>query len=71
MSSAQLVPGWRSSKLGKLRVQEPLQVRIGLSTSLVAVGDLVGSGEAQERGVVVRRLTSLHACRASPRRIRS
>src|SRR5215469_9032228 len=38
--------------VGKLRVQEPLQVRIGAATGLVVVGDLVGSGEAQERGVV-------------------
>jgi AAA ATPase domain/Adenylate and Guanylate cyclase catalytic domain len=38
--------------VGKLRVQEPLQVRIGVATGLVVVGDLVGSGEAQERGVV-------------------
>jgi class 3 adenylate cyclase/tetratricopeptide (TPR) repeat protein len=29
-----------------------LQVRIGISTGLVVVGDLVGSGEAQERGIV-------------------
>jgi class 3 adenylate cyclase len=38
--------------VGKLRVQEQLQVRIGVSAGLVVVGDLVGSGEAQERGVV-------------------
>jgi class 3 adenylate cyclase len=38
--------------VGKLRVQDPLQVRIGVATGLVVVGDLVGSGEAQERGVV-------------------
>src|SRR5215469_8031597 len=38
--------------VGKLRVQEPLQVRIGVATGVVVVGDLVGSGEAQERGVV-------------------
>jgi class 3 adenylate cyclase/predicted ATPase len=38
--------------VGKLRVQEPLQLRIGVATGLVVVGDLVGSGEAQERGVV-------------------
>jgi class 3 adenylate cyclase/tetratricopeptide (TPR) repeat protein len=31
---------------------EPLQVRIGAATGLVVVGDLVGSGEAQERGIV-------------------
>src|SRR5499425_320152 len=38
--------------VGKLRVQEPLRVRIGVATGLVVVGDIVGSGEAQERGVV-------------------
>jgi class 3 adenylate cyclase/predicted ATPase len=38
--------------VGKLRVQEPLQVRIGVATGVVVVGDLVGSGEAHERGVV-------------------
>jgi class 3 adenylate cyclase/predicted ATPase len=38
--------------VGKLRTQEPLQVRIGVATGLVVVGDLFGSGEAQERGVV-------------------
>jgi class 3 adenylate cyclase len=31
---------------------EPIQVRIGVATGLVVVGDLVGSGEAQERGIV-------------------
>ncbi len=30
----------------------PLQLRVGIATGLVVVGDLVGSGEAQERGVV-------------------
>ena len=30
----------------------PLQVRVGIATGLVVVGDLDGSGEAQERGVV-------------------
>ena len=38
--------------VGHLRIQEPLQVRIGVATGLVVVGDLVGSGDAQERGVV-------------------
>jgi class 3 adenylate cyclase len=38
--------------VGKLRIQGPLRVRIGVATGLVVVGDLVGSGEAQERGVV-------------------
>jgi class 3 adenylate cyclase len=39
-------------EVGKLPTQEPSQARIGVATGLVAVGDLVGSGEAQERGVV-------------------
>jgi class 3 adenylate cyclase len=30
----------------------PLQVRVGIATGLVVVGDLLGSGEAQERSVV-------------------
>ena len=30
----------------------PLQVRVGIATGLVVVGDLMGSGEAQERGIV-------------------
>jgi len=38
--------------IGKLGIQEPLRVRIGVATGLVVVGDLVGAGEAQERGVV-------------------
>ena len=32
--------------------QSPLRVRVGIATGLVVVGDLLGSGEAQERGVV-------------------
>ena len=35
-----------------LTAPEPLQVRIGAATGLVVVGDLVGSGDAQERGIV-------------------
>jgi class 3 adenylate cyclase/tetratricopeptide (TPR) repeat protein len=31
---------------------EPLNARVGIATGLVVVGDLIGSGEAQERGVV-------------------
>jgi class 3 adenylate cyclase/predicted ATPase len=38
--------------VSSLAAPEPLQVRIGVATGLVVVGDLVGSGEAQERGVV-------------------
>jgi class 3 adenylate cyclase len=30
----------------------PLRVRVGIATGLVVVGDLIGTGEAQERGIV-------------------
>jgi class 3 adenylate cyclase/predicted ATPase len=30
----------------------PLQTRVGIATGLVVVGDFIGSGEAQERGIV-------------------
>ena len=30
----------------------PLQIRVGIATGLVVVGDLIGSGEARERGIV-------------------
>jgi class 3 adenylate cyclase/predicted ATPase len=30
---------------------EPLTARVGIATGLVVVGDLIGSGEAQERGI--------------------
>ena len=33
-------------------VGAPLQTRVGIATGLVVVGDIIGSGEAQERGVV-------------------
>ena len=36
----------------KTRAPEALKVRIGIGTGLVLVGDLIGSGEAQERGVI-------------------
>ncbi len=36
----------------RLPVREPLRVRIGLATGLAVVGDLIGEGAAQERGVV-------------------
>ncbi len=36
----------------RLSNSEPLQARIGIGTGLVIVGDLVGSGAAQERGIV-------------------
>jgi class 3 adenylate cyclase len=38
--------------VGALTAASPLQTRVGIATGLVVVGDLVGSGEAQERGIV-------------------
>jgi class 3 adenylate cyclase len=35
-----------------LKSNPPLQTRVGIATGLVVVGDLIGSGEAQERGIV-------------------
>ena len=35
-----------------LKSPVPLQTRVGLATGMVVVGDLIGSGEAQERGIV-------------------
>ncbi len=35
-----------------LKTRAALQTRVGVATGLVVVGDLVGSGEAQERGIV-------------------
>ena len=36
----------------KTRPGTELQAHVGIATGLVVVGDLIGSGEAQERGVV-------------------
>jgi class 3 adenylate cyclase len=38
--------------VGGLKTRVALQARVGIATGLVVVGDLIGSGEAQERGVV-------------------
>jgi class 3 adenylate cyclase len=35
-----------------LKTRASLQTRVGIATGMVVVGDLVGSGEAQERGIV-------------------
>jgi predicted ATPase/class 3 adenylate cyclase len=35
-----------------IKAPDSLQTRVGIATGLVVVGDLVGSGEAQERGIV-------------------
>ena len=35
-----------------VKIDAALQTRVGIATGLVVVGDLIGSGEAQERGIV-------------------
>jgi class 3 adenylate cyclase/tetratricopeptide (TPR) repeat protein len=38
--------------VGRLATPVPLNVRLGIASGLVVVGDLIGEGSAQERGVV-------------------
>ncbi len=38
--------------VGALAAPEPLKVRLGVASGLVVVGDLIGEGEARERGIV-------------------
>jgi class 3 adenylate cyclase len=38
--------------VGALKPSAPLQTRVGVATGLVVVGELIGTGEAQERAVV-------------------
>ena len=38
--------------VGALKTHAPLQTRVGIATGLVVVGDLIGSGDAQEQGIV-------------------
>jgi class 3 adenylate cyclase len=40
------------SAVGGLKSGAALQTRVGIATGLVVVGDLIGAGEAQERGIV-------------------
>ena len=47
-----LAPHWRFlERIGRLDAPITLGARVGIATGIVVVGDLVGSGEAQERGV--------------------
>ena len=41
-----------AAAVNALKASVSLQTRIGIATGLVVVGDLIGSGEAQERGIV-------------------
>ena len=38
--------------VGRLKASAPLRTRVGIATGLVVVGDLIGSGAAQEQAVV-------------------
>ena len=38
--------------VGGLKSSVPLQIRVGIGTGLVVVGDLVGAGDAQEQAVI-------------------
>jgi hypothetical protein len=51
-----------------LKAPVSLQTRVGIATGLVVVGDLIGSGEAQERGIVGETQTSRLDCKGSPSR---
>ena len=48
-----------------------LRTRIGMATGLVADRRLIGSGDAQEPGIVGERRTSRPGCKGSPSRTRS
>jgi class 3 adenylate cyclase len=41
-----------AAAVGDLKTHAALQTRIGIATGLVVIGDLIGSGEAQERDIV-------------------
>src|SRR5262249_8071599 len=40
------------ASVGTLKTHATLLTRVGIATGLVVIGDLIGSGDAQERGVV-------------------
>jgi class 3 adenylate cyclase len=54
--------------VSSLQSSAPLQIRIGIATGLVVVGDLIGTGSAQEQAVAERHQTSRLVCKASPSR---
>ena len=54
--------------LATLKTRAPLQTRVGIATGIVVVGDLIGSGEAQERGIVGETPILRRACKVSPSR---
>jgi class 3 adenylate cyclase len=57
-----------AANVGRLQTSEPFRVRVGIGTGQVVVGDLIISGEGQERGIVgetpnlAARLQSVSCC---------
>jgi class 3 adenylate cyclase len=56
--------------VGRLATPVPLNVRLGIASGLVVVGDLIGAGAAQERSVVGE-TANLAGCRRSRSRAHS
>ena len=54
-----------------LKAPRSLQTRVGIATGLVVVGDLIGTGEAQERGIVGETPNLAARLQGLPNRIRS
>ena len=50
--------------VGRLPARQDLSVRLGIATGIAVVGDLIGEGAAQERGVAEPRRPAAGACRA-------
>lgn len=59
--------------VGALKFSVALQARVDIATGLVVVGDLIGSGEAHERGIVGETPNVAHVCKVwlSPTRCSS
>ena len=51
-----------------LKAPVSLQTRVGIATGLVVVGDLIGSGAAQEQAVVGETPNIAAVCKALPSR---
>ena len=58
------------SSVSALKSSSPLQTRVGIATGLVVIGDVIGSGEAQERGIVGEPIWQ-RACKEPPNQIPS
>jgi hypothetical protein len=52
--------GCLTGAVSSLKTRAPLQTRIGIATGIVVVGDLMRSGNAQERGIVGETTSPVH-----------